>query len=84
MGIETAVGPHRDLSPGPDVVHRTHCLRQEVVSAPGGIGPSLPETGHQHLAGAGGHGEVRVITPLTGVAVMAGSLLAQAAGLGRW
>ena len=81
VGIETAVGPHRELSLGPGVAHPAHRLPQEVVSAPGGIGPALPETGHQHLSGAGGHSEERVIAPLAGVAVMAGSLLAQAVGL---
>ena len=81
VGIEAAVGPHRELSRGPGIAHPAHCLPQEMVGAPGGVGPALPETGHQHLAGAGGHGQQRVIAPLTGVAVMAGSLLAQAVGL---
>ena len=81
VGVEAAVGPHRELSTGPGVAHPAHRLPQEVVSAPGGVGPTLPETGHQHLAGAGGHGQQRVIAPLTGVAVMAGTLLAQAVGL---
>ena len=81
VGIETAVGPHRELPLGPGIAHPAHRLPQEVVSAPGGVGPALPETGHQHLAGAGGHGQQRVIAPLAGVAVMTGTFLAQAVGL---
>ena len=84
VGIKTAVGPHRELSLGPGVAHPAHRLPQEVVSAPGGIGPALTETGHQHLSGAGGHSQQRVIAPLAGVAVMAGALLAQAVGRRWW
>ena len=81
MGVEAAVGPHRELSSGPTIAYSPHRLPQEVGGAAGGVGPSLAETGHQHLAGTGGHGQQRMITPLAGVAVMAGSLLAQAVGL---
>ena len=37
--------------------------------------------GHQHLAGAGGNGQQRVITAGAGIAVMARSLLGQSIGL---
>ena len=76
MGVEAAVGPHRELSLGPGVAHPAHRLPQEVASAPASVGLSLPQPGHQHLASAGGHGQQRVIAPLAGVAVMAGPSLA--------
>ena len=81
MSVEAAVGPHRELPPGPTIAHPPHRLPQEVGGAPGRVGAALPETGHQHLAGAGGHGEERVIAPLAGVAVVSGALLGQAVGL---
>ncbi len=81
MGIEAAVGPHGELSPGPGVAHPPHRLPQEVGGAPGGVGPALAQPGHQHVAGAGGDGQQRVIAPLAGVAVVAGTLLGQAVGL---
>ena len=34
VGIEAAVGPHRELSPGPAVAHPAHRLTQEVGGAP--------------------------------------------------
>ena len=61
MGVEPAVGPHRESSTGPGVSHPSHRLTQEVGGAPGGVGPALPQPGHQHVAGASGHGEERVI-----------------------
>ena len=73
MGVEAAVGPHRELTLGPGVAHPAQRLPQEMSRSPGGIGPALPETGHQHLTGAGSHGQQRVIAPLAGVAVMAGA-----------
>ena len=81
MGVEAAVGPHRELTLGPGVAHPAQRLPQEMSRSPGGIGPALPETGHQHLTGAGSHGQQRVIAPLAGVAVMAGALLAQTISL---
>ena len=78
VGIEAAVGPHRELSPGPGMAHSAHRLPQEVGGAASGVGAALPEPGHQHLAGAGGHGQQGVIAPLAGVAVVAGTLLGQA------
>ena len=86
VGIEAAVGPHRELSLGPGMAHPPHRLPQEVGGAPGGIGPALAQPGHQHVAGAGGDGQQRVIAPLAGVAVVAGALLGQTIGLagGRW
>ena len=49
--------------------------------APSGVGATFPEPGHQHIAGAGGDGQQRVIAPLAGVAVVAGAFLAQTVGL---
>ena len=49
--------------------------------APSGVGSALAQPGHQHVAGAGGDGEERVIAALTGVVVALGSLLGQAVGL---
>ena len=66
LGVEAAVGPHRELSCGPGVAHPSHRLTQEVGGAPRRVGPALPETGHQHV-GAGGDGQQRVIAPLSGV-----------------
>ena len=37
MSVEAAVGPHRELSPGPGVAHPPHRLTQEVGSAAGGV-----------------------------------------------
>ena len=59
VGIEPAVGPHRELSPGSAVAHPPHRLTQEVSSAAGGVGPALAQAGHQHVAGAGGDGQQR-------------------------
>ena len=79
--VEAAVRPHREWSAGPSVAHPSHRSTQEVGGAPNGVGAALPEPSHQHLAGASGHGQQRVIAPLTGVAVVAGSLLEQSVGL---
>ena len=68
VNVETAVGPHCDLALGPGVAHPSQRLPQEVGGAPGGVGPALAQPGQQHVAGAGGHGEQRVIAPLAGVA----------------
>ena len=81
MGVEAAVGPHRELSPGSGVAHPTHRLPQEVSSAAGGVGASLSQPGHQHVAGAGGHGQQRVVAPLAGVAMVSRTLLGQSVGL---
>ena len=81
MGVEAAVGPHRELSPGPAVAHPPHRLTQEVGGATGGVGPALAQPGHQHLAGAGGNGQQRVIAAGAGIAVVARSLLGQSIGL---
>ena len=80
-GIEAAVGPHRELAPGSAVAHPPHRFTQEVGSAAGGVGPALAQAGHQHVAGAGGDGQQRVIAPRTGVAVVACALLGQSVGL---
>ena len=50
---------------------------EEVSGAPSGIGAALPEPDHQHVTGAGGDGQQRVIAPLAGVAVVARPLLGQ-------
>ena len=81
VGIEAAVGPHRELSPGPGVAHPAHRFTQEVRCAAGGVGPALAQPGQQHVAGSGGDGQQRVIAPRTGVAVVAGALLGQSVGL---
>ena len=45
VGIEAAVGPHRELSPGPSMAHPAHGLPQEVGGAPNsGPGPLAAET----------------------------------------
>ena len=49
--------------------------------APNSVGPALAQPGHQHVAGAGGHGQQRVIAPLAGIAVVACALLGQTVGL---
>ena len=72
---------HRELSPGPTVAHPPHRLTQEVGGATGGVGPALAQPGHQHLAGAGGNGQQRVIAAGAGIAVVARSLLGQSIGL---
>ena len=81
VGVEAAVGPHRELSPGPGVAHPPHRLTQEVGGATGGVGTALAQPGHQHLAGAGGNGQQRVIAAGAGIAVVARSLLGQSIGL---
>ena len=60
MGVEAAVGPHGELPRGSGVTHSPHRLAQEVSGAPGGVGPTLAQSGHQHVAGASCHGEERV------------------------
>ena len=80
-GVEAAVGPHRELSPGPAVAHPPHRLTQEVGGATGGVGPAIAQPGHQHLADAGGNGQQRVIAAGAGIAVVARSLLGQSIGL---
>ncbi len=79
--VEAAVGPHRELSGGPGITHPTHRLPPEVGRAPNRVGPALPQPRHQHIAGSGDNGQQRVIAPLAGVAVTAGTLLRQSVGL---
>ena len=55
VGIEAAVGPHRELSPGPGVAHTPHRLRQEVGGGASGAGAAFSEPGQQHFVGARGH-----------------------------
>ena len=68
------------LPPGPAVAHPSHRLPQEVGGAPGGVGPALAQPGQQHLAGAGGNGQQRVIATSAGVAVVARPILGQSEG----
>ena len=76
VGVEAAV-----TVAGPTVAHPPHRLTQEVGGATGGVGPALAQPGHQHLAGAGGNGQQRVIAAGAGIAVVARSLLGQSIGL---
>ena len=71
----------RESSVGPGVAHPSHRLPQEVGGAAGGVGPALAQPGHQHVSGAGGDGQQRVVAPLAGIAVVAGALLGQSVGL---
>ena len=92
MGVEAAVGPHCELSLGPGAAHSPHRLAQEVGGSPSRVRPALPQPGHEHLTGTGGDGQQGVITPLSGVAVVARPLLGQPVCLadggvqvdGRW
>ena len=81
VGIEAAVGPHRELTSGAGVAHPSHRLAQEVGSTPNSVGPALAQPGHQHVPGAGGHGQQRVIAPLAGIAVVSRPLLGQSVSL---
>ena len=49
--------------------------------ATGGVGPALAQAAHQHVSGAGGNGQQRVIAAGAGIAVVARSLLGQSIGL---
>ena len=80
VGVEAAVGPHGDLTRGTGMAHPTHRLPQEVGRAPSRVGSSLAQSGHQHVSGASGHGQQRVIAPLAGVAVVVRPLLRQPVG----
>ena len=81
VDVEAAVGPRRELPAGPGMATPAHRFTQEVVGAPSGVGAALAQPGHQHVAGAGGDGQQRVIAPRTGVAMVAGTLLGQSVGL---
>ena len=52
VGIEAAVGPHRELSSGASVAYSPHRLTQEVGGAPNSVGSALTQPRHQHVAGA--------------------------------
>ena len=81
VGIEAAVSPHCELPPGPAVAHPPHRLTQEVGGAAGGVGQALAQASHQHVAGAGGGDQQRVIAPLAGVAVVSRPFLVQSVSL---
>ena len=67
VGVEATVGPHGELSFDTGVAHPSHSFTQEVSGAPA-VGAACAQPGHQHVAGAGGDGQQRVIAPLAGVA----------------
>ena len=50
-------------------------LDQGALGRGAGEGAALAQPGHQHVAGAGGDGQQRVIAPGASVAVVAGALL---------
>ena len=81
VGVEAAVGPHGEWSGGSGVAHSSHRLPQEVSRAASGVRPALAQSGHQHVAGASGHGQQRVIAPLPSVVVALRSLLGKPVGL---
>ena len=81
VGVEAAVGPHRELPAGPSVAHPPHRFTQEVGGATSGVGPALAQPAHQHVAGSGGDSQQRVIAPLAGIAVVACPFLGQSVGL---
>jgi hypothetical protein len=49
-----------------------------VGGAPDGVGPTLAQTRHEHVAGAGRDREERVIAPDAGIPVVGGALLGEA------
>ena len=79
--VEAAVGPHGELTGGSGVAHAAHRLPQEVGGAPRRVGSALAQSGHQHVAGASGDGEQRMIAPHAGVVVALRPLLGRAVGL---
>ena len=79
--VEAAVGPHGELTGGSGVAHAAQRLPQEVGGAPRRVGSALAQSGHQHVAGASGDGEQRMIAPHAGVVVALRPLLGRAVGL---
>ena len=57
VGIEAAVGPHGEFPRGSGVAHAAHRLPQEVGGASRRVSSAPAQACHQHVAGAGGHGE---------------------------
>ena len=84
VGVEAAVGAHRELAAGPTVAHPPHRFTQEVGSAASGVGTALAQPGHQHVAGSGGDGQQWVIAPRAGVVVVSRPLLCPVHRSGRW
>ena len=76
VGVEAAVGPHGERSGGSGIAHSADGFPQEVGGAPSGVGASLAQPCHQHVAGVRGDGQQRVIASLAGVAVAARPSLA--------
>ena len=81
VGVEAAVGAHRELAAGPTVAHPPHRFTQEVGSAASGVGTALAQPGHQHVAGSGGDGQQWVIAPRAGVVVVSRPFFVQSIGL---
>ncbi len=81
MGVEAAVGAHRELPARPGVAHPRHRLTQEVCGPPSGVSTARAQPRHQHLTRTGRHREQRVIAAYARVAVVTGALLRQAIGL---
>jgi len=77
VGLEARVGPHRQLARGPGGADPADRLGQEVGGAPDGVGPTLAQARHEHVAGAGRDREERVIAPDAGVPVVEGTLLGE-------
>ena len=80
-GVEAAVGAHGELTGGPGVAYTAHRLTQEVGCAPTGVGSTLAQSGHQHIASSRSHGHQGVIASLATVVVATGALLVQPVGL---
>ena len=81
MGVEAAVGPHGELTCGAGVAHPADGYTQEVGHAASGVGSSLAQPRHQHVAGSSSDDEERVITPLTSVVIALCAFLPQSVGL---
>jgi len=78
VGIEARVGPHRERTDGSAISDPADCLGQEVGGSPNGVGPTLAQTCHEHVASAGSDREEGVITTDAGVPVVESALLGQA------
>lgn len=81
VGVEAAVGAHRELTARSGLADPPHRLREGVGRAPSAVRPARAQPCHQHLTGPGCHREQRVIAPRSGVAGAAGPLLGEAVGL---
>ena len=73
--VEAAVGSHGEFPSGSSVAHSSHRFPQEVSGAPGRIGSTLAQAGHEHVAGASSDGEQLMIAALAGIAVWGQAVL---------